>query len=215
MSDGTSNYVGDFDLSYYSDGPNSHCGFNENPGVLTSHSMMFTDGSASTEQIYDNQNCEWIVSPALDDGVGVLVLELLYSDLRGGALMEVYDGDNKASGKLVWRCRNCDITPKPIVLRSGTAFIRYVSDFSTLATDADDNDNNDDDGAIGKGFKAVYWSINSTAKSQIFPSATAINGSVLELPPGMSMESNTLNYTRHWYLEMGTWPQKLVYFPGY
>ena len=104
----------------------------------------------------------------LDDGVGVLVLELLYSDLRGGALMEVYDGDNKASGKLVWRYRNCDITPKPIVLRSGTAFIRYVSDFSTLATDADDNDNNDDDGTIGKGFKAVYWSINSTAKSQIF-----------------------------------------------
>ena len=27
------------------------------------------------------------------------------------------------------------------------------------------------------------------------------------------MESNTFNYTRHWYLEMGTWPQKLVYFP--
>ncbi len=206
MSDGTSNYAGNFDLSYYSDGPNSHCGFPQNPGILTSHSMVFTDGSATTEQIYDNQNCEWLISPSLDDGTGVLVLELLYSDLRGGALMEVYDGSDRGGGQLVWRCSNCNVVPKPIVLRSGTGFIRYLSSFATRAAD-------DDGGVIGAGFKAVYWSVNSTARSQVFPDTTAINGSVLELPLGMTMASDTLNFTRHWYLEMGTWPQRLVFYP--
>ena len=206
ISDGTSNYYGDFDLSYYSDGPNSHCGFAENPGVLTSHSMIFTDGSASTETIYDNQHCEWLLSPALDDGVSVLVVELLRSDLRGGALIEIYDGNSKNSGQLVWRCRNCNIVPKPIILRSGTGFVRYLSDFTSRKDD-------DDDGVVGTGFKVAYWSLNSTASSHVFPETTSINGTVLELPPGMTMASDTLNYTRHWYLEMGTWPQKLEYYP--
>ena len=38
----------------------------------------------------------------LDDGE-VLVVELLRSDLRGGALIEIYDGNSKNSGQLVWR----------------------------------------------------------------------------------------------------------------
>ena len=55
--------------------------------------------------------------------------------------------------------------------------------------------------------------LNLKTYNGLRPSSKLYCGTVLELPPGMTMASDTLNYTRHWYLEMGTWPQKLEYYP--
>ena len=41
------NFIGNFKLSYFSDGPNYHCGFTANPALLTASSMTITDGSPS------------------------------------------------------------------------------------------------------------------------------------------------------------------------
>ena len=42
-----SNFQGNFRFSYFSDGPNYHCGFIANPASLTAASMTITDGSPS------------------------------------------------------------------------------------------------------------------------------------------------------------------------
>jgi hypothetical protein len=212
QSDGATNYYGDFDISYYSDGSNSHCGFPTNPGILNGHSMIFTDGSASNETMFDLQECEWNIAPSYDDG-SVIVIELLRIDLRGGGLLEVYDGATKATGHVVYRCRSCNVVPKPLVLRSGRAWVRFYSDFQAYEDSlagpwASAN-------FTGSGFKASYWTVNSTQASSVMPASKAINGTVLELPPGVVMPNEVLNQTQHWYLGMlpGGSVQSLKVYP--
>src|SRR3546814_5307716 len=49
-SDAAAN-VGDFSLSYSSNGPNYHCGFLHNPGIFTAPSMVIGDGSIRDSEI--------------------------------------------------------------------------------------------------------------------------------------------------------------------
>ena len=88
-SDADKDRTGNFDFSFFADGPNYHCGFPTNPAVLVAASMSVTDGSASSENIYGSQYCEWIIEPSDSFGL-VLYFERL--DLGGGGELKVYDG---------------------------------------------------------------------------------------------------------------------------
>jgi hypothetical protein len=58
-----SNHNGNFKLSYFSDGPNYHCGFTTNPASLSAQSMSLTDGSPSGSPVYPFQYCVWLITP--------------------------------------------------------------------------------------------------------------------------------------------------------
>lgn len=220
VSDGEADYHGNFDISYYSNGNTNHCGFQTNPGTLNAHSMIFSDGTHTNETIFDNQHCEWLISPLhdlTDAGTGAgstsgsyIVLELLRMDLRGGGILEVYDGAS-TEGSLVWRCRYCTVVPKPFVLRSGNGYIRYRTDFAAYEGSLEGPWANPN--ITGTGFKASYWTFNSSQLTHVMPEDTSLNGSVLESPPGFTLPAETFNYTRHWYLGTGEWTQRLRVHP--
>ena len=189
---------GDFKIAYFSNGPNSHCGFNVNPGKLSSQSMVFTDGSSSNEKMYNHQHCEWIIQPdpteASNSGTGTggfVALEFLYSDLRG-ALIEVYKGTSLNNDKLLWKCYGCQIIPKLMVSDEGSLFVRFIS-WGASRTSSD----------MGQGFKAVYWSANKTSEESLTKFKKA-EGKVLEIPPGIKiMGGSNENDTLAWHLGLG------------
>lgn len=133
-----------FDLSYYSDGPNYHCGFTTNPAIITSISRIITDGSHSSEPIYANQQCEWIVSP-IGENYGIfLYFERL--NINGGGLLKIYDGE-EADTNLLISMKSARVVPVPIYTqRSHKVKIVYSSSSTP---------------GIGTGFSLSYFSINS------------------------------------------------------
>jgi hypothetical protein len=184
----------DFDLSFYSDGPNSHCGFNVNPAILKSKSMVFTDGSASTGSIYDDQYCEWIISPNNISTNTRIVLEFLVNDLEG-ANIQVYDGMNATNATLLWECLDCDVVPHPIIGNSNSMFVVYSTKASPLIS--------------GDGFRAIYWSIDKELTSWQDPSI----GKLLELPFNYEMESNINDTASSWNLGISTVESILTFTP--
>lgn len=143
---------GTFDISYYSDGSNQHCGFPNNPGIMTAPSMVFTDGSSSISRMYEDQRCEWIINPRLKGNYSI-ALEFVDCDMSGGAEIEVFDSSYLQLGanNLLWRCYNCSYIPRTIIAVSGSVVVKFSSPsrLSWL-------------GPLGKGFKLVYWTIATT-----------------------------------------------------
>ena len=192
VSDGTVGNYGNFELSYYSSGPNSHCGFNVNPGRLKSQSMVFTDGSAASESMYRGQSCQWIIQPELSlnnyQTDGLLVLELLLSDLRGGGL-EIYKGTSQIADNLLWRCVECQTLPRLLISDEGSMFVRFWTTSSSAAT-------------MGAGFKAVYWSTTAAVEAE-WTQFNKAEGKVLEAPLGIVIPANNDNETVAWHLGLG------------
>lgn len=179
-----------FDLTFYSDGPNSHCGFSLNPANLTSSSMIFTDGSKSTSTMYANQDCRWIINPKLASHT--LVLEFLTNDVTGGEV-RVYDGTS-SSDELLWKCISCALRPHPIVSKSGSLFVWYRSYSS---------------GSFGLGFKALYWTLSVPpshwqSQSRIFS---------LDMPPQISLSGSISNKTATWNLGISKEISRLQFSP--
>lgn len=142
-----------FNVAYNTDGKNFHCGFSKNPAVLNSESFVFTDGSASSERMYRNQDCEWLIDPrvsgvsAQDPGEQndkvVVFLTLHLADLAG-AHLQIYDGDSADSGVLLWECNGCTHAPPQLVSEFGSFFVRFTS------TDSD---------FLGFGFRLYYYAV--------------------------------------------------------
>jgi hypothetical protein len=193
---GRTNYYGNFDISYYSDGGNSHCGFPYNPGRVTAPSMVITDGSSTTGNMYYNQHCEWIVSPTMVSG-GTVVVEMLENNMTGG-LLEIYDGNNNA-GKLIWRCLSCTQMPRPLLARSGEVFIKYVVGSMETVTE------------IGEGFRLVYWTMNNTRDNLLLGNDDS--EVLLEHLPTISLPADYNNKTEHWYMYVDTTEHTLSYQP--
>jgi hypothetical protein len=143
----------DFELSYYTDGANTHCGISQNPARLHASSSIITDGSAVSQTMEPGQYCQWLVEPyeaaadAGGDGApsGLLHLDLTRVDLRG-ATVNVWDGD-AADSTLLWRCRDCQLRPRPIVSPTGKLFVTLQTDVVTPS---------------GQGFSAVYSTVPSS-----------------------------------------------------
>ena len=191
---------GNFDLSFYSDGLNSHCGFATNPAVMTSPSMIFSDGSSSSTRMFPNQACEWLIKPTgLKANSDLIVIELLENDLAGGAYLTIYDG---ISGPLLWMCTGCSIVPRPLVARSGSLHVV----FSTGSISGNQT--------LGMGFRAFYWTVNSDdSKTNSSQWMKYGNGSVLVMPPLYNIISTKNNHTAAWHLGMSYYPSTMTFQP--
>jgi hypothetical protein len=132
-----------FDLSYYSDGPNYHCGFTTNPAILRATSMLITDGSQSSEVIYSNQYCEWIISPNGDNHGLFLYFDRL--DISAGGELIIYDGTEYGANVLL-QISGATVVPVPVFSDQSTS-VRVV--FSTSSAIG-----------IGTGFSLAYYSMN-------------------------------------------------------
>ena len=137
-----------FELAYYSDGSNSHCGFTNNPAYLKAPSMIFTDGSSSFTNMYSNQNCDWHIAPPLAEDDRILVIDFLEQDLIGASLI-IYD--NQIGGPVLWECNQCRVIPRPILSLSGSVYVSFTTSDSLSRS------------SLGKGFRAVYYTITSKA----------------------------------------------------
>jgi hypothetical protein len=197
--------VADFGLSYYSNGPNNHCGFAELQGVLRAPSMVFTDGSSSLEDMYDNQYCEWLIQPnQLSSNITAkmettIVLEFLESDLVGGNI-EVYDGSTNSSA-LLWRCYSCDVIPPPIIGHTSTMLVIFSTSSAV---------------SMGSGFKAVYWTISDNSNPWYdYRDGSKLVDTVLELPYNVEMSNSEDNTTASWLLLAPTTSTStLSYYPN-
>ena len=146
--------TGNFDLSYWSDGPNYHCGFQNgpDPAILTATSMKITDGSSSAEDVYSNEQCVWRIAPR--EGASIVIFFERFS-LRG-ATLSFFVGDSVTDARdLIITLTDSDAIPAPIVfprtLFSGDAIISVLY-WSTSSP-------------AGKGFSLTYYSNSYSASS--------------------------------------------------
>ena len=141
ISDNDLNRNSSFELNYYADGPNYHCGFSTNPATLRSPSMRFTDGSHSSEAIYSNQHCEWIISPPDSEGIFLYFDRL---DMEGAGEIVVYDGIGSDASVLI-RVTEGFAVPVPVASSAQSVRVTYRSS---------------SDVGIGYGFSLAYYSIS-------------------------------------------------------
>ena len=211
QGDSSPSNVADFGLSYYSNGPNNHCGFVEIQGVFRAPSMVFTDGSSSLENMYSNQYCEWLIRPNhLSSNTtakieNTIVLEFLESDLVGGSI-EVYDGDSNSSA-LLWRCYSCDIIPPAIIGHNSAMFIIFSTTEGVMVDGA---------ATMGSGFKAVYWTISDQKNPWYdYRDGKKLVDTILELPRKFDMSNSEGNSTASWLLLADTATKStLSYYPN-
>lgn len=194
--------VGNFELSYYSDGDNNHCGFHVNPAILTAPSMIFTDGSSSSILMFSNEACTWHIIPNLLQVSSTvtksftIVLEFLECDMRGGQVA-VYDGTSSNSN-LLWQCIDCSSIPRTIISSTGRMRVDY---FSRSVR------------GPGTGFRAVYWTIvDNVWRSNSIGVEPQI---MLELPLNFAMNADTNNQSSAIRLAVSTSSAILSFFPKY
>lgn len=114
---------GNFRLSYFSDGPNYHCGFSTNPGVLTAPSMQITDGSSSVETMYSNQQCDWYVAPVKSSDIYIYFTRF---DLTG-ATLNIFIGAVHPQGSILVSYTDSTAIPAPIFAPYPTLGLQYNS----------------------------------------------------------------------------------------
>ena len=179
-----------FDLAYFSQGPNYHCGFHRNPGIQNSPSMIFTDGSSPSDPMYPDQHCEWLLSPSYATNV---VLQFISNDMTGGKLA-VYDGSDDTAA-LLWSCDSCRSVPQAIVSSSSTLYVVFTT--SSRAS-------------LGAGFTAAYW---STTSSDWIDSS---QGYLLEIPLHYKFNIDQYdNSSGYWQLDVTYDTSTLAYHPTY
>eukprot|EP01038_Epipyxis_sp_PR26KG_P011323 gene11323-15187_t len=132
--------TGTFQLAYFTDGPNYHCGFTTNPGIITSASFTITDGSYSTENIYSSQNCRWIIKPSKAIKIFVFFNRMSLTN----AQLSFYAGDSSASKNLLLAVSDTSAVPSPLTFDNSIITVIYTS--------ADSNAN-------GYGFSFTYYGI--------------------------------------------------------
>lgn len=104
---------GGFKFSYYSDGPNYHCGFSTNPATLQSPNHVISDGSATVQSMLASQNCQWKVDPANSPGGVVLIFHKM--DIDAGSSIIVYSQDETSGSRVVLvTISNTKAIPAPI-----------------------------------------------------------------------------------------------------
>ena len=139
-SNADSSYIGKFKVSYFTDGPNYHCGFTRNPATLSAAAMTLTDGSSSIESLYRNQHCEWVIESP--DSHGIFLYFKRFS-VMGGSL-KIYKSEDVSdtdSTLLVVTIEDTLATPAPIFLPYAKVGLKYETSAS----------------ATGGGFVAYYF----------------------------------------------------------
>jgi hypothetical protein len=207
----------DFEFSYYSDGNNYHCGFINNPMKLTAPSMIFTDGSSTSQAMSPNSRCDWLIQPEIygnynstirsldgqtkkESGDFTTVIEFVSCDLKGGELFiygkkptnSLRNYTDTSDDILLWSCVGCSIIPRPILIHSmETIYIK----FRTL----------DLPGSLGDGFLAFYWTTTvEDWRSSSASSSEIDNSLVLELPDKVTIDNSINNYTTAYHFVVNT-----------
>eukprot|EP00602_Paraphysomonas_sp_CaronLab_P000436 CAMPEP_0185018228 /NCGR_PEP_ID=MMETSP1103-20130426/1020_1 /TAXON_ID=36769 /ORGANISM="Paraphysomonas bandaiensis, Strain Caron Lab Isolate" /LENGTH=1519 /DNA_ID=CAMNT_0027547967 /DNA_START=70 /DNA_END=4626 /DNA_ORIENTATION=- len=182
QSNSDSSRNGSFELSYYSDGPNYHCGFPTNPAELTAPSMRFTDGSYSAETMYSNQHCEWIIKPTNSEGLFLYFDRL---DIYGGGTVTVYDGVSSSAPELT-HISSATAVPVPVYSRSSTGMrVVYRTPFGA---------------PVGNGFSVAYYAITSihTGPGDGVINLYSSSYYSLQLPRSVTTRTTVVsNYTWH------------------
>lgn len=142
QSDDDNYTTGNFQLSYYSDGPNYHCGFPTNPAILQARSMLFSDGSGSEQRAYGNQKCIWTITPSDNQAIYLYFTEM---NFQYGAKITVYDGLTTEDPLLYYIDSVAYIPPLISSRISSPMTIMYETE--SLVS--------------GNGFKAEYFSVSS------------------------------------------------------
>lgn len=193
-----------------------HCGFHGTTQTMTAPSMILSDGSSSSGSLAPGLQCQWLIDPyafnfptadAQSGGTGTgatstgiqrtVVLEILKSDLIGGTL-SVYEGRN-TSGTLLWQCSGCSVIPRPIISKSSALVV-------TLTTSST--------GPKGKGFRAVYWTMNQ-ASTAWRDTDTTTNGLVLDVPPAYTQDDSKSNTSSYWHLTATPMTSNIKLSPRY
>jgi hypothetical protein len=135
---------GGFKFSFYSDGPNYHCGFSVNPAVLSGPTHIITDGSAAAQYMYSFQSCEWRVDPYNNRGGVTLLFDRF--DMSSGAAITVFkERYNNETGtfsrRLFTTIKASRAVPVPIS-SSDSLYLSFQSGSSP----------------VGTGFSASYFS---------------------------------------------------------
>ena len=141
-SRGISAGSGSFKMSYFTQGPNYHCGYQTNPITLTAPSFTFSDGSGFTEAIYRNQSCKWIIDPPGTNGIYIFFERFEI----GGGTIRIYKGDKfeeDASTFLFTIDEGVGI-PAPFYVPYSMVGVSYQSDTDTVS---------------GLGFSATYFRV--------------------------------------------------------
>jgi cubilin len=193
--------TGNFELAYFADGPNFHCGFAVNPARMTAPSMVFSDGSGSASPLYSDQLCEWIIEPnAVANSAPaptgtVIVVEFMQCDLAG-AKIELYDGASD-SARLLWSCDGCDNNPGPVISSSNSVFVRFTS-YS--------------EATFGQGFQLMYWTASAASLAR---NGAGVASHLLYLPTDFTLASGALNTSAAFFLGTTTTPASLFFSPFY
>ena len=141
-------HVSGFDMSFYSDGANYHCGFTTNPSNISAPSMVLSDGSPSTSAMYYNQACEWQIVVPGSRGIYIFFNRF---DLRGASI-QLFSGIRNDKN-LVASISNSAYFPSPIsILSSAYTTITFQSN-ALLPSGTN---------VLGQGFQLTYFSILPT-----------------------------------------------------
>ena len=194
---------GNFNLSYFSDGPNFHCGFAVNPARMTAPSMVFSDGSGTLNPLYGDQLCEWLLEPTAlpgttAGGTMLVVLEFTLCDLQG-AKIEIFD-DPTAQATLLWQCDGCTNLPGPLISSSSKVFVRYSS--LTVAR-------------FGQGFELLYWTSTAEALGRSSTAVSLSTTRLLQMPLEFALTSSADNSTAAFFLQTTTTRSSLFFDPFY
>eukprot|EP00981_Chlorochromonas_danica_P013128 scaffold5903_cov165-Ochromonas_danica.AAC.3 len=197
----TANVKGDFEVSYFSDGSNYRCGMLTSPVTLTAPSMIFSDGSSSTEAIYSAQRCSWLIQPYIVATMvnPVIVIDFINLDLAGATLV-VYSGSSANAGAIVWSCSSCSNLPDLLIIRGEQVLITFASASAAYS--------------YGTGFSATYWTTEGSPLEQL-QSQSQQQSVLLELPSSLKMTKSLDGSSAAYVLTVPTTLSSLSVFPSY
>lgn len=204
---------GNFELSYFSDGPNYHCGFQSgpNPARMLAPSFILTDGSPASDSLYRSQSCIWVISPPEASHISLF---FDYFSLKD-ASVTIYSGVI-SDGNYYAKLDDANVVPPPITIRSPLLTVVYTS--QSIAT--------------GKGFSMTYYATSNVnafpgndivrliSSSILFLSAPVLSTSYILSSANYTWlflpntgKDNTFIYISLYYISLGS-SHKLSIFDG-
>ncbi|KAJ1459599.1 hypothetical protein M885DRAFT_613207 [Pelagophyceae sp. CCMP2097] len=125
--------------------------------VLRAPSFVFSDGAAEAAKMRLGADCEWLISPAADEGVAQIVLAFPRLNLGGAGSLNITDAE---TGRSLFACDafygGCAEPPPTLVL--GCAALTKCALRVRYATATS--------GAVGPGFLAHYFVATTPAPSK-------------------------------------------------
>ena len=116
---------GTFEMSYFSNGPDYNCGFpSGKPAVLKHATMMLSDSSSDAEDIFELEDCEWVIEPPSLESVYIFFERF---DLKGAELFIWTEDVDTGELELLSRNYDSEDVPPSIHVSGKNIRVRYNS----------------------------------------------------------------------------------------